>query len=57
MKIPLRVALLLTLVTVTVRAQINAGEKKPDADLPFTMPTAITIRAQRNCRSATARRS
>ena len=29
--------LLLTLVSATARAQVNAGEKKPEADLPFTM--------------------
>jgi aldose sugar dehydrogenase len=33
----LRIALLLTLVSTTARAQINAGDLKPDADLPFTM--------------------
>jgi len=30
-------ALLLTIVSTTARAQINAGELKPEADLPFTM--------------------
>ena len=29
--------MLLTLVSATARAQINAGEQKPEADLPFTM--------------------
>ena len=31
------VALLLTLLSATARAQINAGELKPETDLPFTM--------------------
>src|ERR1041384_7245421 len=30
-------ALLLALVSTPARAQINAGEKKPEAELPFTM--------------------
>jgi aldose sugar dehydrogenase len=30
-------ALLLTLVSAPARAQINAGERKPESDLPFTM--------------------
>lgn len=33
----LAIAVLLTLVSATARAQINAGEQKPEADLPFTM--------------------
>src|ERR671937_270183 len=37
MKTLAHAALLLTLVTATVRAQINAGELKPEASLPFTM--------------------
>jgi len=37
MKTLAHAALLLTLVTATVRAQINAGELKPEATLPFTM--------------------
>jgi hypothetical protein len=37
MKIALHAALLLTLVPATARAQINAGEQKPEPDLPFTM--------------------
>src|SRR6266545_7708874 len=32
-----RIALLLTLVSAPARAQINAGELKPETDLPFTM--------------------
>ena len=31
------IALLLTLVCSTARAQINAGERAPETDLPFTM--------------------
>ena len=30
-------AVALSLVSTTAHAQINAGEKKPEADLPFTM--------------------
>src|SRR5438876_9855268 len=37
MKTLLSAALLLVLVSTTARAQVNAGEKKPEADLPFTM--------------------
>jgi hypothetical protein len=37
MKTFFRAALLLTLVSGTAHAQINAGEKKPEAELPFTM--------------------
>ena len=33
----LHAMLLLTLVSASARAQVNAGEKKPEADLPFTM--------------------
>jgi glucose/arabinose dehydrogenase len=33
----LKATLLLTLVSASARAQVNAGEKKPEADLPFTM--------------------
>jgi len=31
------VALLLTVVSTTARAQVNAGEQKPEASVPFTM--------------------
>ena len=41
MKTLVNAALLLTLVTVTVRAQVNAGGQKPESDLPFTM-TKVT---------------
>src|SRR5512132_2693574 len=37
MKTLLRTALLLTLISTTARAQINAGQLKPEATLPFTM--------------------
>src|SRR5436190_14094230 len=33
----LAIAALLTLVSATAGAQVNAGEQKPEADLPFTM--------------------
>jgi hypothetical protein len=36
MKTILTVALLVTLVSATARAQINAGELKPEPSLPFT---------------------
>src|SRR2546427_673295 len=37
MKTLLNTALLLILASATARAQINAGELKPEPDLPFTM--------------------
>src|SRR5580765_7322089 len=37
MKTFVNTALLLTLTSATARAQINAGELKPEPDLPFTM--------------------
>src|SRR4051812_25935076 len=43
MKTLLKTALLLTLATLTVRAQINAGERKPEADVPFTMTQVATF--------------
>src|SRR6185503_1243531 len=36
-------ALLLTLVSATAHAQINAGEKPPEASLPFTMTQVATF--------------
>src|SRR5665213_3218527 len=36
-------ALLLTLVPATAWAQVNAGEQKSDANLPFTMITVATF--------------
>src|SRR5215217_3449296 len=37
-------ALLLTLVPATVAAQVNAGEQKPEASLPFTMTQVATFK-------------
>lgn len=37
MKVLARVALSLTVVSATAQAQVNAGEQKPEASLPFTM--------------------
>src|SRR5215467_14076610 len=36
-------ALLLTLVAAAAWAQVNAGEQKPEASLPFTMSTVATF--------------
>src|SRR5256886_6005690 len=36
-------ALLLTLATAAVWAQVNAGEQKPEANVPFTMTTVTTF--------------
>ena len=36
-------ALLLTLASAAVWAQVNAGEQKPEASLPFTMTTTATF--------------
>src|SRR5215213_7826517 len=44
MKTFLSTALLLTLVTAAVRAQINAGERKPEANVPFTMTQVATFK-------------
>jgi len=41
MKLPIA-ALLLTLAPVAAWAQVNAGETKPEASLPFTMTTVNT---------------
>src|SRR3989442_3341760 len=38
-----KAALLLTLVSAAVWAQVNAGEQKPEAGLPFTMTTVTTF--------------
>src|SRR6201991_2372619 len=43
MRTLLSAALLLTLVAASVRAQINAGERKPEASLPFTMTQVATF--------------
>ena len=36
-------ALVLTLTAATARAQVNAGEQKPEASLPFTMTQVATF--------------
>src|SRR5436309_2017294 len=38
-----KVTLLFTLVSVAGLAQVNAGEQKPEPDLPFTMTTVATF--------------
>src|SRR5260370_15734305 len=43
MKTLVNATLLLTLVPGTVRAQINAGELKPESGLPFTMTQVATF--------------
>lgn len=43
MKTFVKAALLLTLVSTTARAQINAGELKPEPSLPFTMTQVATF--------------
>jgi len=42
MKLP-QAALLFTLVSVAAWAQVNIGEQKPEASLPFTMTTVTTL--------------
>src|SRR5438876_25257 len=37
-------ALILTLVAATVRAPINAGELKPESNVPFTMTQVATFK-------------
>ncbi len=44
MKTLLNAALLVTLVSATARAQINAGELKPESSLPFTMTQVATFK-------------
>src|SRR6266550_2499322 len=44
MKALLNAALLLTLVSATARAQINAGDLKPEPSLPFTMTEVATFK-------------
>src|SRR5579864_8254957 len=39
-----KAASLFTLVSVTVCAQVNVGEQKPEAGLPFTMTTVATFK-------------
>jgi aldose sugar dehydrogenase len=43
MKTLVNAALLLTLVSTTARAQVNAGEQKPEPGLPFTMTQVATF--------------
>src|SRR5580765_8501210 len=43
MKTLVNVILLLTVVSTTARAQVNAGEQKPEASLPFTMTQVATF--------------
>src|SRR6476620_5730012 len=43
MKTFVQAALLLTLVSTTARAQVNAGEQKPEASQPFTMTQVATF--------------
>ena len=43
MKTFVNAVLLLTLVATTARAQVNAGEQKPEPDLPFTMTQMTTF--------------
>ena len=38
-----KAALLLTLAPVAAWAQVNAGEQKPEASLPFNMTTVATF--------------
>ena len=42
MKLP-KAALLFTLVSIAAWAQVNIGEQKPEASLPFTMTTVATF--------------
>ena len=44
MKTFLNAALLLTLVPATARAQVNAGELKPDPNVPFTLTQVATFK-------------
>ena len=43
MKMFVNAALLLTLTATTARAQVNAGEQKPDMNLPFTLTQVTTF--------------
>ena len=43
MKTAVSAALFLTLVANTAHAQVNAGEKKPEESLPFTMTQVATF--------------
>src|SRR5215475_8116396 len=39
-----KAALVLTLVSAAAWAQVNVGEQKPEASLPFTMTTVTTLK-------------
>src|SRR5215831_5540872 len=43
MKTLIKTALFLTLVPAMARAQVNAGEQKPEASVPFTMTQTTTF--------------
>ena len=43
MKVLASVILFLTFVATTAQAQVNAGEQKPEAELPFTMTQVATL--------------
>ena len=43
MKTLMKAALLLTVASVPASAQINAGEQKPEASLPFNMTQVTTF--------------
>src|SRR3954453_20993512 len=43
MKTLVNTALLLTLISTSARAQVNAGTLKPEAELPFTMTQVATF--------------
>src|SRR5215831_17741512 len=43
MKTLIKTALFLTLVPAMARAQVNAGEQKPEASVPFTMTQTATF--------------
>ena len=39
-----KAALLFTVASVAAWAQVNAGEQKPEASLPFTLTTVATLK-------------
>jgi glucose/arabinose dehydrogenase len=43
MKVLASAILFLTFVATTAQAQVNAGEQKPEAELPFTMTQVATF--------------
>src|SRR5262245_35118496 len=44
MKTLVTAALVVVLVSATARAQVNAGEQKPEADLPFTLTKVAELK-------------